>query len=183
MAAVVKVRKTPNKAKSPGGGSYEVDKWIHVGVPTANLPQTTTKIIFRVHGGKVAVRLLVGEVTTIIQSSDPVLKITAARLTPSGTADDALATVVGTLKDIASTVDLSSTEVGAQLYVEGDGTALVKFTAGGGYSAAHVDYWVCPEGEIYVTTGASKTGQVKWDLWYQPLDEGAWVAQASGTKI
>jgi hypothetical protein len=137
----------------------------HVSRPTATLPQTATGNLFTVAGGRCLVKLLFGEVTTAIQNSDPVAKIT---LTPT----------VGSAVDVASTVDLSSLEIGGKLMVEGDGTALVKGNAGGAFFAAGQHEFVATTGTIDMICGASKTGSVKWDLWYVPLDEGAAISAA-----
>jgi hypothetical protein len=133
-----------------------------------SLPQTTTDLLYRVYGGRVLVRQLVGEVTTIIQNSDPVVKVSSKKLSDASAA-------VGTAVDIASTVDITSLEVGGTVFVEGDGTALVKANAGSVLIGTNSGNWICPQGEIYLTTGASKSGAIKWDLWYQPLDPGAYV--------
>ena len=114
------------------------------------------------------VKLLLGEVTTVIQSTDPVLKVSYAALTNAGA-------LVGTAYDIASTLDLSSDEVGTLYSVEGDGTAIISGNQVAGTVEAFGTGWVAAQGQIYITTGASKTGNVKWDLWYQPLDPGAYV--------
>jgi len=136
---------------------------IHVAKAAATLPQTATQHLFTVTGGRVLVNLLFGEVTTIIQSTDPVAKITSTPTT-------------GTAVDVASTVDLSSLEVGGLLTVEGDGTALIKGNAGAGLPGTGQGKWICPIGFIDLITGASKTGATKWDLYYIPIDDGASVA-------
>ena len=136
--------------------------------PTLALPQTTTQQIFRIYGGRVHVKLLLGEVTTVIEGTDPVLKVSYAALTDA-------AALVGTAYDIGATLDMSSDEVGTLYSVEGDGSAIIS----GGQVAGTVETfgtgWVAAQGQIYLTTGASKTGAIKWDLWYQPLDPGAYV--------
>ena len=137
----------------------------HVTRATDTLPQTATEALFTVSGGRVLINLLIGEVTTIIQNSDPVAKLTANPTT-------------GSSIDIASTVDITSLEVGGMLVCEGDGTAIVKSNAGAAYLSGGVGKWVMPIGTIDLTTGASKTGNVKWDLFYVPLDEGASVTAA-----
>jgi hypothetical protein len=134
----------------------------HVARSTAALPQSTTGHLFQVTGGRVLITLLFGEVTTAIQNSDPVAKVTSTPTT-------------GSAVDIASTVDLSSHEIGGLIIAEGDTTALIKVNAGGG-GPANAMPWICPIGYVDLITSASKTGNVKWDLWYLPLDEGAAVA-------
>lgn len=136
---------------------------IHVARATAALPQSTTGSLFTVTG-RVLVTMLVGQVTTAIQSTDPVAKITGTPTT-------------GTAVDIASTVDLSSLEVGGFIFVEGDGTALVKSNAGAAFVASAGPF-IANAGKIDLITGASKTGSVKWDLWYVPLDDGSSVVTA-----
>lgn len=137
---------------------------IHVARATATLPQSATGHLFTV-AGRVFVSLLFGQVTTAIQSTDPVAKVT---LTPT----------VGTAIDVASTVDLSSLEVGGFIFVEGDGTALVKSNAGGAFSALGSVGFIVNAGFIDLITGASKTGNVKWDLYYVPIDDGSSVVAA-----
>jgi hypothetical protein len=134
----------------------------HVARATATLPQTATGHLFQVTGGRVLITLLFGEVTTIIQNSDPVAKITSTPTT-------------GSAVDIASTVNLTSLEVGGLIICEGDTSALIAVNGGGG-APVNLTSWICPVGYIDLITGASRTGSVKWDLWYLPLDEGAAVA-------
>jgi hypothetical protein len=138
----------------------------HVSRATDTLPQTAVESLFTVAGGRVLITLLIGEVTTIIQNSDPVCKITANPTT-------------GTSIDVGTTVDITSLEVGGFLLCEGDGTALIKSNAGAAPAAASSSRpWVMPIGTIDLETGASKTGAIKWDLFYVPLDEGASVVAA-----
>lgn len=157
------------KNKDAHGHTAVLGQWVRCARPTSLiLPQTTTQNIFKVCGGRIKVHLLIGTATTIFQNSDPVLKVTA-------TAKNAAGATVGTAKDIGSTVDSSSLEVGGMLVVEGDGSALVKTTAGAAILTAGVGDWLCPQGYINIETGASKTGAAAWDIWYQPLDDGAYV--------
>lgn len=136
---------------------------IHVAKAAASLPQTGTQHLFTITGGRVLVRLLFGEVTTAIEATNPVAKITSTPTT-------------GTAVDVASTVDISSLEAGGLLVVEGDGTAMVKGNAGAAFFAAGAHEFVAPVGYLDLITGASKTGATKWDLYYVPLDDGASVA-------
>lgn len=150
-------------------GQPQVAQMTQVSRAAKALPQNTTEILFKVIGGRVLVKALVGEVTTIIQNSDPVVKVSSKKL------NAAMDTAVGTAVDIASTVDITSLEVGGSVFVEGDGTAAVKSSAGAVFIGTNSGYWIAPNGEIYLTTGASKTGALKWDLFYEPLDPGAFV--------
>lgn len=138
------------------------------------LPASTSGQLFRVYGGKVLVQALIGTVTTAIQNSDPVLSFNVKQLSNAGVA-------VGTAVAIASTVDISSLEVGGTVFVEGDGTAAVKANAGCVFIGAAGGQWIAPQSEIYASTTATKTGAIKWDLWYTPLDNGAFVLPAALT--
>ncbi len=164
MAMVIK-NTSPNAYRE---GVGVLDQWIHVKRATTVLPQNTTTNIFQVTGGKVRIRAMVGTVTTIIASSDPVMKITSK-------AYDAAGAAVGTAVDVASTVDTTSLEVGGMVFVEGDGTALVKSNAGAAFIGANSGCWIAPQGHIQWITTASKTGNMQWDLFYQPLEETARV--------
>lgn len=148
-------------------GQPILSQWIQVSRPALALPQTTSEQLFRVHAGRVLVKLLLAEVTTVIQSSDPVISVHASRL-------DSASALVGTADEVASTLDISSDEVGTIYVIEGDTSAIVS-TQIAAQQTANIKDWVMPQGQIYLTTGASKTGALKWDLWYQPLDSGAFV--------
>ena len=167
MAFLIKSHRQQSAGPS-NQGTAVISQWIKVSRPALALPASTTEQLFRVYGGRVFVRLLVGEVTTVIEGTDPVLKVSVSSLTDAGV-------LQGTAYDIASTLDISSDEVGTMYGVEGDGTAI---TSGGQVSASLEAFgtgFVMKQGQIYITTGATKTGAIKWDLWYQPLDAGAYV--------
>jgi hypothetical protein len=134
------------------------------------LPQTVAspgEALFTITGGRVLVTRLVGEVTTAIEGTNPVLSVCSAP-------------TVGTAVVLASTVDASSLEIGGFLSVEGDGSALVKSNAGAVLATAVPTAFIVPVGSIGLISGANKTGAMKWDLTYFPLDEGAAVV---GTTV
>jgi len=133
---------------------------------TAALPATTTDEIFTVAGGRVAITMLIGEVTTVIQTQACNLKVT---LTPT----------TGTAGDVADNLNISADEVGTLYLVEGDGTALVGVTAGGSYFAAGTPVpIVMAAGTIDIETSATNTGSIKWSIFYVPIDEGAYIEAA-----
>jgi len=183
MAFMIKNTNWPRTAGVTGGGQAVLNQRIHVQRPAAVLPQSTTEVLFFVRGGKVKIYNMVGTATVVLTATDPGLSI-------NSTALDAAQAVVGTTLVIATTVSLASLEVDGMAQIEGDGTAIVKYTAGGilafnGAMATTTGGWLAPQGEIYATTtGSNTTGQMKWDLWYQPLEEGAYVVAANaGTAI
>jgi len=129
------------------------------------LPATTTTSIFLVTGGMVHVTLMIGQVSTAIQSSDPIISITSRATTGSAVV-------------LNSTADTSSLEVGASIRVDGSGNAIVLSNAGACLSTAFPSGFVVPIGNIAIITGATKTGAINWDLWYIPLTDGAAVVAA-----
>jgi hypothetical protein len=164
--------------KRPTGSSGRqaiLDQWIQVSQPAVALPASTTGQLFRVKGGRVVIKTLLGEVTTIIQTQACNLKVSSKKL-------DSASAAVGTAVDVASNLNITAIEVGGLLFVEGDGTALVKSTAGAAFIGTNSGLWIAPQGEIYLTTDATNTGAIKWDLWYQPLDSGAFVEPATLTS-
>ena len=134
---------------------------LHCVKAAATLPASTDQTLFTISGGNIFVTLLIGEVTTAIQSTDPVLTVVANPTT-------------GTDVTLASTVDSKSLEIGGGLLVEGDGTPIVIGNAGmipvtGQYN------FVVGIGAIILHSAATKTGATKWEIFYFPLDEGAKV--------
>lgn len=170
MAFVIKNRSFRNVSGSQSQQGYAIlDQDIHVQTAARALPTAaSTDQIFRVRGGRVLVKRLVGEVTTVIQAQADNLKVSSKKLDTSSAA-------VGTAVDIAANLDINAMEVGGLYFVEGDGTAGVKSTAGGALIGTNTGMWIAPQGEIYLTASATNTGAFKWDLWYMPLDEGAYV--------
>ena len=137
----------------------------HAVKTAATVPAGTTQNIFTVTGGRVAVRLLIGEVTTIVQAQANNLKVTSAP-------------TVGTAVDLASNLDINGKEAGTLFITELDGTALVGANAGAALSGVGQTLCIVPVGSIRIETSATNTGATKWDIWYFPLDVGASIASA-----
>ncbi len=134
------------------------------------LPQSATATLFTVGGGAVLVTGLIGVVTTVIQSSDPVLSL--------GTAP-----TVGTAQTsgIATTTVLTSAEAGTLVTVADSaglptGLVVMATAAKAGSTVFPAKPFVVSAGTITWTTGASKTGAMKWYLTYLPLDDAAYVS-------
>lgn len=137
---------------------------IQVDRATAALPQTTNHALFNVVGGRVAITAILGTVTTIIQNQANATKIT---LTPTA----------GTAVDLCATLDIANIEAGGHLTIAGPAaTAMAKATAGGiplqAYPVA------AAVGTIRLQCAASNTGNVKWSIWYVPIDSGAYIEAA-----
>jgi len=130
---------------------------------TATIAQT----IFTIVGGKVLVRLLMATVTTLHASATQNIKTASAPTTGTGVA-------------LSSDVDTNALEAGGTLYVEGDGTATVKANGGtvlDSTTPLNTGFIVSPGG-ITFTPSATQNGAMSWELWYVPLDDGAYVTTA-----
>jgi len=141
-----------------------VQQGFRVDKTTATLPATTTQNIFTISGGRVAVGLLFGEVTTVVQAQACNLKVTH------------VATLGGNV-DLASNLDINAFAAGRLFLVEGDGTALVS-NGGSLLSAIGAASMILSAGTIRIETSATNTGATKWSLYYVPLDIGAAIVSA-----
>ncbi len=131
---------------------------------TANIPQSTTYSVFTILNGRIMLIQIVGEVTTVIETQANATKLVSNPTT--GSSEDMCATLditadeAATLYGITGTVSDALVGVDAGL-VESQGKALIL-----------------PVGTIDLVCAASNTGQVKWEVWYVPLDAGALVVSA-----
>ena len=188
MAFLVKnkaVARLANPGTSAQGGATSSEAYLsqHIHVTRAGgiLPASTTEWLFAVRGGRVAVKAMIGTATVVLTSTNPGLSINASALSVANPQ-----VLIGTTMVIATTVNLASLEKGGMAVIEGDGTAIVKADAGAAFAIpTGGGFWIAPAGEIYATTtGTNTTGEMKWDIWYLPLDEGAYVeAKAVGSAI
>lgn len=166
--------KNINRASGSSIQPTILSQFIQVSQPAIALPASTTGQIFRVRGGRVLCHLLIGEVTTIIQAQATTLKVSSKKLSDAATA-------VGTAVDICATVDGNAKEVGSLYIPLGSGAAAIWSNAGAGLGTLGRIPFILPQGEVYLTTVATSTGAMKWDMWYQPLDAGAYVEAATLT--
>ncbi len=126
---------------------------------------TTGEELFLVKGGRVIVNLILGEVTTVIES-----KAVTFRLSANPT--------VGTITHLTgATGDLNAAEQGTLLTVTGTITDDIQKGSSGSIKAQLASL-VVAVGAIEATVGDTHTGAIKWSLWYTPLDDGAYVEAA-----
>ncbi len=130
---------------------------------TATIAQT----LFTVAGGKVLVRLFMADVTTLHGATT--LNIKTATVPTTGTA-----------VALSTDLDTNALEAGGTLYVEGDGTATVKANGGTILSSTTplCTGFIVSAGGISFTPSATTTGATLWQLWYVPIDDGAYVVPA-----
>jgi len=136
---------------------------IMVSRATATLPQTTTAPIFTITGGRVLVNMILGEVTTVIQTQANNTKL---ELDPeSGAANSDICANLNITGDIVGTMyQPMSSSGGASAMI--DNLQQVLLVAQRRVFAA---------GDIALTCSASNTGSIKWDIWYVPIDTGATI--------
>lgn len=128
---------------------------------TANLPQTGDEALFRITAGKIVVLGIIGEVTTVVQTQANNTKL---KFNPSGGETDA---------DLCGVLNITAAPVGAIFTTLGDITTALKQTNNWLSLAATGIAWpglILAPGDIELDCAASNTGQVKWTLWYIPLD-------------
>lgn len=127
---------------------------------TAALPASATGSIFTVTG-RVKLLSIIGEVTTVIQTQACNLKITN---TPT----------VGSAVDLCANANVSGLTVGTQLNITGTlATALQTNNGALLYQASPI---ILKAGTIDLITSATNTGSVKWNVKFQPIDQGAYIS-------
>ena len=139
---------------------------IAVARATNTLPATTTGNIFTVSGGRIAVVSLVGEVTTAVQNQACTLAIGTAPTVGTGST-----TALGTASSIIAA------PIGTHVGANPGGAAVTDLSTQAGVALPTAPF-VVNIGTITITTSATNTGSLKWDLIYVPLDVGAQVVAA-----
>lgn len=171
MAFLVKNISKGRSVASNSADQGVLAQWIQVTRPAAATNvNATPEMCFRVFGGRVLVLRLVMEVTTAIGAAATTHKWSSKALSAAGVA-------IGTAVDLtAASASLTGREVGATLTALGSGGAGIINNAGAAITTLGTIPFVLPQGEVYSTTaGADTTGAVKYDIWYQPLDAGAYI--------
>lgn len=146
---------TPNDAFS------EIQLGTRVDRAAATLPATTQTPYFHVYGGRCIVTLLLGEVTTVVQTQ---------ACNASWEADP----TTGTTNAMCAVLDITAAEAGALFSITGAvGDAMIKGASGAVQGTSKPI--VVAIGDLEFKTAATNTGATKWSLWYKPLDEGAYI--------
>lgn len=126
---------------------------------TANM--TNGLCLFNVEGGNCLLTLVLGEVTTLIQTTTVENKLV-------------LDVDTGTDTDMCAVLDWSALEAGTLLTLEGQPDSAMQAGSSGSVPGATYPIVVAPGG-IDITVGATHTGSVQWSLWYIPLEPGAYI--------
>jgi hypothetical protein len=131
---------------------------------TANLPQTAQATIFRVSGGKVRIKSITGEVTTVIQTQANNTKLVFSSTSPGSDTDlcgvlSTTAKAVGSLFSITGTLATAMKVTTNNMVVPADDLAAPGLVLG--------------PGDIKLDCAASNTGKVKWTCEWEPVDANA----------
>ncbi len=124
---------------------------------TKNLPQSADETLFRIANGKVLVTAIIGEVTTVVQTQ---ANNTRLKLNPT----------TGSDIDLCANLDITADAV-KTLYVC-TGTLATALVASIGVGLLQATPWILDVGDIELDCAASNSGQVKWDLFWNPIDGG-----------
>lgn len=129
---------------------------------SATLPASTSTEYFHVYGGRCAVTLLLGEVTTVIQ-------------TQACNASWESNPTTGTTNAMCAVLNITAHEAGALLSITGTvGDAMIAGQSGA--VKGQLAPVIVAVGGLEFKTSATNTGATKWSLWYVPLDDGAYIA-------
>ena len=128
---------------------------------TKALPQTADEALFRITGGAVRIKSIIGEVTTAIQNQANNTKL---KFNPSGTGSDL---------DLCAVLDIANDAVGTLYSIVGVlATALKSTNLWAVVPADNIPaegIILCP-GDIELDCAASNTGSIKWTIEWEPLE-------------
>ena len=151
-----------NYNKSTRERIADINMGLRVDRATANI--TTGLDLFTV-SGRCLLKLILGEVTTIIETKTVTFKL---QLDPT----------TGTTTDLCGNLDLSADEVGSLYTITGDASGDAMQRGESGSVPAQTTDVVLATGVIQAVVGATHTGSIKWSVWYIPLDDGAYIEAA-----
>lgn len=129
----------------------------------AALPQSAQTPYFTIAGGRVLLTLLLGEVTTVIQTQACNLSVVHNVAT-------------GTDQALCAVLNITADEVGT-LYTLPAAFASALIGTGPATPISTIGIALKP-GTLDLLTSASNTGATKWTAWWLPLDEGATLVAA-----
>jgi hypothetical protein len=123
----------------------------------------SSKSLFNVVGGRVIVKTLLAEVTTIFEAKANACKFD---FTPTG----------GAAVDLSAAVECNGDAVGTLYGITGLPATAMSVTIGSAVNSAY-DIILKP-GVIGFNTAADATGAIKASVVYVPLDDGAYIEAA-----
>ena len=132
----------------------------------ASLPQTAQTDYFTISGGRVLVTMIVGEVTTLIQTQANDTKLV---FNP---------TDAGASQDLCAVLSITADAVGTMYHISGTPADALRDNLNFARGTLFAAPLILKPGTIALDCAASNTGATKWSLWYIPLEDGASVATA-----
>lgn len=147
----------------PGKAILSANYGQSVNRAAAVLPATGNQTLFNVTGGRVLVLGIVGEVTTVMSATATQIKLTT------------VSTVGSIATDLCAVTAVTSLAVG-NLFSFASAAAATAGVVGSAVTQPN-EFYVQP-GIIRVTTDATNTGAMRWQLLYIPIDPGAAVTAA-----
>ena len=131
---------------------------------SAAITGISTKTIFTIVGGRVNITALVGEVaTTNLQGQANAMTID---VDPT----------VGAAGALGTSIETNGAVIGTTFSITGNpADAIIKNT---GVATGCKQPCILPAGIITYATAASSTGEMKWTIWYKPVDVGAYIEAA-----
>jgi hypothetical protein len=143
---------------------------IHVGLrveATTNPIVTGSNAVFTIAGGRILLCDLLGQVTADLQAAATLLHW------------DAAPTFGGAAALSVDSADLTGDLIGTEYLMPAAAGGAMTVPAGGAYLRLFPALgWVITPGTLNLHASASRTGGIKWVLFYLPLDEGAYVQAA-----
>lgn len=142
----------------------ELNLGFRVDRATGVLAQGADLSIFTITVGRILLTMIIGEVTTVIQTQ---ANATLLKLNPTATGAD---------QDMCASLDITADAVGALYTISGTvGDALRDdLLIGIGMTFP----MILSEGIIELECAASNTGSVQWTAFYLPIDQGAVLVAA-----
>lgn len=139
---------------------------VKVARATSALPQGAALSLFTVAGGRVLMTGIIGKVTTAIGGANAMKLI----------ANPTVATAADT--DLCAAVDMNTCDVGDVLSIDGTPATGMLAAHAGAVQMLGFKGIVLQEGTLQLHCAGSTTGAIAWDIWYIPLDTGAYVEAA-----
>lgn len=137
---------------------------IRVDRASATLPQGTAGALFNIVGGRVAMTNILGEATVAIGANASNHSLQSNPTT-------------GTTSAICAVLASANKEAGTLFSITGVvGNAMLGDDAGG--VQMQLAPVALPVGTLELLTSGNNTGEIKWSLWYVPIDDGAYVTAA-----
>lgn len=133
---------------------------------TADVQTGAAVPIFTITVGRILLRQILGEVTTVISA---------------GTTPDAKFQsnpTVGATTDLCATVSIANDEVGTLYGITGVRADAMLESSSGGLPTMTNNGMIIPVGDIEFNVDENVTGSIKFDAWYLPLDAGALMVAA-----